>query len=235
MKVIRSEYKMWLSSSTGLPGFSLIGVFEMSATSLPIGLQTSTRAGEPRVSGNVSARSFEIEGPLLLTVRRFGDHRGFFMETYSHPDFVAVGVPETFVQDNHSLSAQIGTLRGMHFQLPPRAQAKLVRVLRGAILDVVVDIRRSSPSFGRHVAVCLSGEGGEQFYVPPGFAHGFITLTPDAEVAYKVSDTYAPEHDRGIAWDDPDLALPWPAMPEPPTLSDKDRRHPRLRDLPAAF
>jgi dTDP-4-dehydrorhamnose 3,5-epimerase len=207
----------------------------MSAASLPVDLQTSAPSGELRVSGNVSAQGFQIDGPLLLTVRRFGDHRGFFMETYNRPDFVAVGVADVFVQDNHSLSAAVGTLRGMHFQLAPRAQAKLVRVIRGAILDIVVDIRRNSPSFGRHVAVRLSDGGGEQFYVPHGFAHGFVTLTPDAEVAYKVSDTYAPEQDRGIAWDDPDLALPWPDLPVPVTLSDKDRRHPRLRDLPAAF
>ncbi|WP_458095235.1 dTDP-4-dehydrorhamnose 3,5-epimerase [Roseomonas sp. WA12] len=191
-------------------------------------------------SGNVTARPYEIAGPLLITVRRFGDHRGFFMETYNRGDFEAVGVTDVFVQDNHSLSATPGTLRGMHFQLPPRAQAKLVRVLRGAILDIVVDIRRNSPTFGGHIACRLSDEGGDQLYVPAGFAHGFITLTPDTEVAYKVTDLYSPEHDRGLAWDDPDLALPWPdfaalGCPEGPVLSDKDRRHPRLRDLPDAF
>jgi dTDP-4-dehydrorhamnose 3,5-epimerase len=210
----------------------------MSVTSPP--MSQPIPMGEPRSSGSVTARPLAIEGPLLLTVRRFGDHRGFFMETYNRTDFEAVGVGEVFVQDNHSLSASVGTLRGMHFQLPPRAQAKLVRVLKGSILDIVVDIRRSSPSFGRHVACRLSDEGGEQFYVPAGFAHGFVTLTPDTEVAYKVSDTYAPELDRGLAWDDPDLALPWPdfasmGLPGGPTLSDKDRRHPRLRDLPDTF
>ncbi|MCG7360606.1 dTDP-4-dehydrorhamnose 3,5-epimerase [Roseomonas sp. ACRSG] len=192
-------------------------------------------SSEPRVSGNVSARIFEVEGPLLLQVRRFGDHRGFFMETYSQRDFEAVGVTDHFVQDNHSLSAPPGTLRGMHFQLPPHAQAKLVRVLRGAILDVIVDLRRASPSFGRHIACRLSAEGAEQLYVPAGFAHGFVTLEPETEVAYKVTDYYAPECDRGLAWDDPDLALPWPKLPGGPVLSTKDRDHPRLRDLPALF
>ena len=205
-------------------------------------------AGEARISGNVTARVvdpvFGSGGPLHVMVRRFGDHRGFFMETYARRDFEAVGIAGEFVQDNHSLSAAVGTLRGMHFQVPPRAQAKLIRVLRGAILDVVVDLRRSSPGYGRHAAVRLAGpeegDAGEQFYVPVGFAHGFVTLTPDAEVAYKVTDTYAPDCDRGVAWDDPDLALPWPdfaamGVTEGPVLSDKDRRNPRLRDLPPLF
>ncbi|WP_424139402.1 dTDP-4-dehydrorhamnose 3,5-epimerase [Roseomonas chloroacetimidivorans] len=196
--------------------------------------------GKDCVSGNVSATGFTIDGPLLIKVRRFGDHRGYFMETFSQRDFEAVGVPDVFVQDNQSLSAAVGTLRGMHFQAPPHAQAKLVRVLRGAILDVVVDIRRGSPSFGHHVAVELAADTGEQFYVPAGFAHGFLTLLPDTEVAYKVNDYYAPDCDRGIAWDDPELALPWPDfaavdLPEGPVLSEKDQRHPCLRDLPACF
>jgi len=186
-------------------------------------------------SGNVTARPVEIEGPLVLSVRRFGDHRGYFMETYAEADFRAVGVTARFVQDNQSLSATPGTLRGMHFQLPPRAQAKLVRVLQGAILDIVVDIRRASPGYGKFATCRLTAEGGEQFFVPEGFAHGFVTLEPDTIVAYKVSDTYAPDCDRGLAWDDPDLALPWPDLPGGPILSDKDRRHPRLRDLAPAF
>lgn len=192
-------------------------------------------AGFVRSSGNVTARPLGIDGPLLLSIRRFGDARGHFMETYSEQDFRAVGVSESFVQDNQSLSAHPSTLRGMHFQLPPRAQAKLVRVLRGAVRDVVVDLRRASPTFGRHVAVTLTAEGAEQFYVPAGFAHGFVTLVPDTEVAYKVTDYYAPDCDRGLAWDDPELALPWPAFPGGPVLSEKDRKHPCLRDLPAAF
>jgi dTDP-4-dehydrorhamnose 3,5-epimerase len=196
---------------------------------------SSALLSEVVTSGNVTARGFNVEGPLLLTVRRFGDHRGFFMETYSARDFHAVGVNDVFVQDNHSLSAEVGTLRGMHFQLAPRAQAKLVRVLRGSILDIVVDIRRGSPTFGQYVAVPLNAKSGEQFYVPVGFAHGFVTLQPDTEVAYKVTDYYAPEQDRGLAWDDPDLALPWPDLAVGPILSAKDQRQPRLRDLPSTF
>ncbi|MBP0494243.1 dTDP-4-dehydrorhamnose 3,5-epimerase [Pararoseomonas indoligenes] len=186
-------------------------------------------------SGNVSAWRLPIEGPLLLCTRRFADARGSVCETYSERDFQALGVTERFVQDNHSLSRAAGTLRGMHFQAPPAAQAKLVRVLRGAILDVIVDLRRGSASFGRHVACNMSGEGAEQLYVPAGFAHGFVTLEAETEVAYKVDDFYAPELDRGLAWDDPELGLPWPELPGGPILSDKDRLHPRLRDLPPFF
>ena len=186
-------------------------------------------------SGNFTATRLAVAGPVLITPRRFGDHRGFFLETYSARDFAALGIPDIFVQDNHSLSAVPGTIRGMHFQLPPHAQAKLVRVLRGAILDVAVDIRRSSPSYGRHVAVELTAENAQQLFIPAGFAHGFCTLAPDTEVAYKVTDLYAPDCDRGIAWDDPDLALPWPFDAAAVQLSDKDRRAPRLRDMPTVF
>lgn len=193
--------------------------------------------GASVTAGNFTATRYgSLEGgPMLINAWRFGDHRGFFLESYSARDFVALGIPDVFVQDNHSLSAAAGTVRGMHFQLPPRAQAKLVRVLRGAILDIAVDIRRSSPTFGRHAAVELSAANACQLYVPAGFAHGFCTLEPDTEVAYKVTDFYAPELDRGIAWDDPDLALPWPFGAGKATLSDKDRRAPRLRDLPVCF
>ena len=186
-------------------------------------------------SGNQTATLFPVEGPILVASRRFGDHRGFFLETYSARDFAALGIPDVFVQDNHSLSAQPGTIRGMHFQLPPHAQAKLVRVLRGAILDIAVDIRRSSPSFGQHVTVELTADNAQQLFIPAGFAHGFCTHCPDTEVAYKVTDLYAPECDRGIAWNDPDLALPWPFDAAEVQLSDKDRRAPRLRDLPTVF
>ena len=192
-------------------------------------------AGAVRVSGNFAAERLGIPGPLLVSARRFGDDRGFFLETYSARDFAALGIAEAFVQDNHSLSAHPGTVRGLHFQVPPRAQAKLVRVLRGAILDVAVDLRRSSPDFGRHVAVELSARDARQIYVPAGFAHGFCTLEPDTEVAYKVSDVYAPECDRAVAWDDPDLALPWPFGAADAVLSDRDRRAPRPRDPPACF
>lgn len=172
---------------------------------------------------------------MLVVARRFADPRGVFTETYSEHDFAALGIPERFVQDNESRSTAAGTVRGMHFQAPPRAQAKLVRVLSGAILDVAVDLRRSSENYGRHLAVGLDAEHGNALYVPAGFAHGFCTLVPDTVVAYKVSAPYAPDLERCIAWDDPDLALPWPFGPDRAVLSEKDRQAPKLRDLPACF
>jgi dTDP-4-dehydrorhamnose 3,5-epimerase len=184
-----------------------------------------------RASGNFEARALGIPGPLLIVPRAFRDARGSFLETWSERDFDALGVGGRFVQDNHSSSAAAGTVRGMHFQLPPRGQAKLVRVLRGAVLDVVVDLRRGSPAYGRHAAVELSAADARQVYVPAGFAHGFCTLEPDTEVAYKASDYYDPALERGVAWDDPDLALPWPVAADRAVLSDKDRRQPRLRDV----
>ena len=176
-----------------------------------------------------------IAAVKVLTPKQLGDHRGFFSETYNKARFDAAGIDHDFVQDNHSLSADVGTLRGLHFQSPPHAQVKLVRVTRGRILDVAVDIRRGSSSFGRHVAVELSSANWKQLLAPAGFAHGFITLEPDTEVIYKVSALYAPAHDHGLAWDDPALGIAWPLPPGGPVLSDKDRRHPRLADLPAYF
>jgi len=214
-------------------GFSRIacaaGVAMLSSVSLSRPVEGMEEAGK------FTARRFDVPGPVLIDGRRFGDHRGFFLETYSSQDFAALGIPDLFVQDNHSLSAEPGTIRGLHFQIPPRAQAKLVRVLRGAILDIAVDIRRSSRDFGRHVAVELSAANARQFYVPAGFAHGFCTLAPDTEVAYKVTDFYAPDCDRAIAWDDPDLGIAWPVAPGAAQLSEKDRRAPRLRDLAMGF
>jgi dTDP-4-dehydrorhamnose 3,5-epimerase len=186
-------------------------------------------------SGNFAALRFGIAGPMLVMSRGFTDDRGVFTETYSHRDFAALGIADEFVQDNECRSIREGTVRGLHFQLPPRAQAKLVRVLRGAILDVVVDLRRSSGSHGRHLAVGLDAAEGHQLYIPPGFAHGFCTLEPGTTVAYKVSAPYTPELDRCLAWDDPDLALPWPLGRADAVLSERDRRAPRLRDLPACF
>ena len=187
-------------------------------------------------SGKVSAWTFpELEGPVLLEVRRFADARGVFAETYSHRDFAALGIGDVFVQDNWSRSNAVGTVRGLHFQRPPHAQAKLVRVVRGRILDVAVDLRRSSPGFGRHVAVELAEDDGRMLYVPVGFAHGFCTLEPNSEVAYKVTDVYAPECDAGVAWDDPDLAIAWPVARDVAVLSEKDARLPRLAALEAPF
>jgi dTDP-4-dehydrorhamnose 3,5-epimerase len=176
-----------------------------------------------------------LDGVLQITPKRFRDDRGFFSETYSRAPLAAQGLGEEFVQDNHSLSRAVGTIRGLHFQTPPFAQGKLVRVIAGAILDVAVDIRHGSPTFGRHVAVTLSAENWAQLYVPPGFAHAFCTLEPDTQVIYKVTAPYAPANDAGILWNDPDLGIEWPIAPEAAQLSDKDRRLPRLRDLPAIF
>ena len=171
----------------------------------------------------------------ILTPKRFGDHRGFFSEVFSAKAFEAEFGATTFVQDNHSLSAAVGTIRGLHFQTEPAAQGKLVRVTRGRILDIAVDIRRSSPSFGQHVAVELSAEAWNQLWVPPGFAHGFCTLEPDTEVLYKVTAFYSAAHDFGLAFDDPALGIAWPIAPEQAVVSDKDRRHPTLAELTHAF
>ncbi len=171
----------------------------------------------------------------IITPKKFGDHRGFFSEVYNRQAFAEAGIALDFIQDNHSLSAQVGTLRGLHFQSAPFAQDKLVRVPRGRILDVAVDIRKSSPTFGRHVAVELSAGNWRQLLVPTGFAHGFVTLEPDTEVMYKVTNYYSAGNDLGLAWDDADLAIAWPLPPGGAVLSDKDRKHPRLRDLPAIF
>jgi dTDP-4-dehydrorhamnose 3,5-epimerase len=176
-----------------------------------------------------------IPAVKIVTPKRHGDARGFFSEVYSRAAWDEAGLDLTFVQDNHSLSTATGTLRGLHFQTPPFAQAKLVRVARGRVLDVAADIRRSSPTFGQHVAVELSAENWRQLLIPIGFAHGFITLEPDVEVLYKTTAPYSAAHDRGLAWDDPGLAIDWPAPPGGPVLSDKDRRWPRLKDAPELF
>jgi dTDP-4-dehydrorhamnose 3,5-epimerase len=164
----------------------------------------------------------------VLVPKKFGDNRGFFSEIYSRKAFEAVGIRCDFVQDNHSLSAEAGVVRGLHFQLPPAAQDKLVRVTRGAVLDVAVDIRRSSPTFGKHVAYELSAENWRQMFIPAGFAHGFVTLQPNTEVIYKVTAYYAPERDRGIRWNDPALGINWGIDEKIAVLSDRDRKHPTL-------
>lgn len=188
-----------------------------------------------RRAGNAEAWDLGVQGPLAISVRRFADARGVFVETYSRRDFTALGIAEEFVQDNQSLSTQAGTIRGLHFQVAPAAQAKLVRVLRGRILDVAVDLRSGSATYGRHVSAELSAENGLMLYVPVGFAHGFCTLEPNTEVAYKVTSLYAPDCDRGLAWDDPALGIDWPVARDAAVLSDKDRRHPRLAELGRVF
>ncbi len=171
----------------------------------------------------------------LVEPKKFGDNRGFFSETFNLANFEEAGVAMNAVQDNHSLSGPRGTVRGLHFQTPPYAQAKLVRVTRGAVLDVAVDIRHSSPTFGQHVAVELSAEKWNQLYIPKGFAHGFCTLEPDTEFLYKVDAYYAPDHDAGLQWNDPTLAVDWPVKAEEAELSDKDKAHPLLSELPEYF
>ena len=183
----------------------------------------------------MKVETLEIEGLKLITPAIFRDERGFFSETYNQKALAEAAIDHPFVQDNQSLSRLKGVVRGLHFQIPPNAQGKLVRVTRGAIFDVAVDIRHGSPSFGRHASVVLSADNWSQLWVPEGFAHGFCTLEPDTEVIYKVTDFYAPKCDRGLAWDDPDLGIAWPLPEAQVILSDKDRRHPRLRDLPAHF
>ncbi|MGL4729639.1 MAG: dTDP-4-dehydrorhamnose 3,5-epimerase [Bosea sp. (in: a-proteobacteria)] len=171
----------------------------------------------------------------LIKPRKFGDHRGFFSETWSRRSFTEAGIAIDFVQDNHSLSAAIGTVRGLHFQAPPFAQDKLVRVIKGRILDVAVDLRRSSPTFGKWVAAELSSDNWHQLLVPIGFAHGFCTLEADTEVIYKVSHDYAPQADFGVAWNDPDLGIDWPVSAQQAVLSAKDAALPRLRDVQTPF
>ncbi len=176
-----------------------------------------------------------LDGVKIITPKKFGDERGFFSETYTQSKWDAAGLPFRFVQDNHSLSAAKGVIRGLHFQTAPFAQDKLVRVLRGRILDVAVDLRRSSKTFGKHVAVELSFDNWRQLLVPIGFAHGFCTLEPNTEVFYKVTNFYSPQNDRGLAFDDPDLGIDWPVPASEIQANARDRSWPRLRDLVNAF
>lgn len=171
-----------------------------------------------------------IPNVKIIEPRKLEDERGYFIETYSQPALADAGFDRPFVQDNQSLSKAVGTLRGLHYQTPPFAQDKLVRVLRGRIWDVAVDIRRSSPTFRQSFGLELSTENQLQLLVPAGFAHGFLTLEPDTVVVYKVTALYSGAHDAGIAWDDPDLAVSWPLPVSEPVLSDKDQRLPRLAD-----
>lgn len=176
-----------------------------------------------------------IPGVLLITPTRFGDDRGFFSEVYNKRALAEAGIHDDFVQDNHSLSKDVGVIRGLHFQTEPHAIAKLVRVTRGAVLDVVVDLRHGSPTYGQHVSVELTADNWTQIYVPIGTAHGFCTLQPDTEVAYKVTDYWSPDVDKGVAWDDPDLAVDWAVAADEAILSDKDSAQPGLAELPEYF
>lgn len=174
-----------------------------------------------------------LEGLLILTPQRFGDDRGWFTETWNAPRLAAAGVDIAFVQDNHSMSASVGTLRGLHYQRPPHAQDKLVRCTRGLIFDVAVDFRAGSPAFGQWFGIELSPENGMQLLVPKGFLHGFVTRAPDTEVQYKCSDVYAPDCDGGVRWDDPAIGIDWGVAA--PVLSAKDAIAPLLADVVSPF
>ena len=171
---------------------------------------------------------------MILTPKRFGDDRGWFMETFNAARVAEAGLNLSFVQDNHSMSAKVGTLRGLHFQTPPHAQDKLVRCSKGAILDVAVDIRRGSPTYGKWVGVELSEANGKQLLIPKGFLHGFVTRSENTEVQYKCTDVYAPDCDGGIRWDDPEIGIDW-GLTGDPVLSAKDTEAPLLRDYNSPF
>ncbi len=171
----------------------------------------------------------------IVVPDRFGDARGSFSEVWSARALAAAGIGAEFVQDNHACNRRQGTVRGLHYQIPPRAQGKLLWVTRGAVLDVAVDIRRGSPTFGGHVAVMLSADNWRQVWIPTGFAHGYCTLADDTAIEYKVTDYYSPSHDRGIAWNDPALRIPWPISTEAAIVSERDRKLPRLCDQPDLF
>ncbi len=177
----------------------------------------------------------DIPDVVLIEPKKFGDSRGYFMETFRQSLFTEHLGDFEFVQDNQSLSAEVGTVRGLHFQLDPMAQGKLVRCIAGALLDIAVDIRTGSPTYGKHVAVELTAENGRQLWVPPGFAHGFCTLAPNTEISYKVTNYYSAEHDRGLLWNDPALGIKWPVEADKAALSDKDRKQPQLSDLGSVF
>jgi dTDP-4-dehydrorhamnose 3,5-epimerase len=177
----------------------------------------------------------DIQGPRILLPDKIGDQRGFFSEVYSRKMLVNAGINIDFIQDNHSLSVQKNVVRGMHYQIPPMAQDKLVRVVRGSILDIVVDVRKNSPTFGKHVAVVLSAENWKQIFVPVGFGHGFITLEPNTEVLYKVSREYSPVNERAFRWNDPALKIDWGVDESKVILSPRDRTHPMFGDLKDLF
>lgn len=175
----------------------------------------------------------KLDGVLIIETDVFGDHRGFFTESYNRSRFHEAGITHDFIQDNHSYSAEAGTLRGLHYQLSPKAQTKLVRVIVGAIYDVVVDIREGSPTFGEWVGVIISESNKRQILVPKGFAHGFCTITPHTQVLYKVDELYSKEHDRGILWSDPEIGIDWPMSNV--ILSEKDKVHPTLKNAEINF
>jgi|SRR5690348_1720369 len=180
-------------------------------------------------------RKFGSKGPVEIIPRKIEDERGYFSEIFRLSDFASEVGPAEFVQDNQSLSIRAGTVRGLHFQTRPAAQGKLVRCLAGRLFDVAVDVRSDSQTYGKWISVILSPEENNQLWVPVGFAHGFCTLEPNSVISYRVTDYYSPENDRGVAWDDPDIAVTWPDLADPETLSAKDRRQPSFAELSACF
>lgn len=183
----------------------------------------------------ISVRETALPGVLEIRTKRFADERGFFSETWKEAEWRDGGISLKFVQDNHSLSRSTGVLRGLHFQRPPEAQDKLVRVTRGSVFDVAVDIRRGSPTFAQWVGVTLSAEAWNQLLIPRGFAHGFVTLEPDTEVQYKTTAPYSPQHELSVRFDDPAIGVEWPITADRLTLSEKDRAAPMLADVDTGF
>jgi dTDP-4-dehydrorhamnose 3,5-epimerase len=180
-------------------------------------------------------RQFNVAGPVEIRPGKISDDRGYFSEIFRADKFADFGGTADFVQENQSLSIRAGTIRGIHFQTHPAAQGKLVRCLSGKLFDVAVDLRRGSPTYGQSVSVILTPEDNNQLWVPIGFGHGFCTLEPNSITSYRVTDFYSPENDKGLAWDDPTIAIDWPSQADPETLSAKDQRQPALGDLPAYF
>ena len=180
-------------------------------------------------------RRFKPDGLVEIIPRKIEDERGYFSEIFRSHEFHEQAGNVEFVQDNQSLSVRPGTIRGLHFQLNPVAQGKLVRCLAGRLFDVAVDLRSGSNTFGRWISVVLSPEQNNQLWVPAGFGHGFCTLEPNSVISYRVTSYYSPEHDKGVAWDDPDIGIEWPEIADPDTLSAKDQQQPALADLPAYF
>jgi dTDP-4-dehydrorhamnose 3,5-epimerase len=188
-----------------------------------------------QAKAHMKTERLAIADVVLITPKKFSDERGFFSETWSSKAFAEAGISGAFVQDNQAYSQASGTVRGLHYQAPPMAQDKLIRVLRGSILDVAVDMRRSSATYGQHVAAVLSAQNWSQLWVPKGFAHGYCTLEPDTEVFYKVTEFYSPAHDKGILWNDAALGIAWPVTAATAGLSAKDRIQPCLRDVVSPF
>lgn len=180
-------------------------------------------------------RRLGLDGPIEIQPRKIGDERGYFSEIFRLDEFARHAPAVQFVQDNQSLSSRAGTIRGIHFQTHPAAQGKLVRCLAGRLFDVAVDLRRDSATYGRWVSAELCPQQNNQLWVPAGFGHAFCSLEPNSIVSYRVSNYYSPEHDKGVAWDDPDIAIDWPSVANPDTLSAKDRNQPSLADLPVYF